>query len=87
MSKNKIERKSSKAETLALGKTNYILMIVSVVIIAIGFVLMIGGNNNDPNVFNPEVFSFRRITLAPMVSLFGFMFMIYAIMKKPESKE
>ena len=73
----------------ALGKQNYYLLAVGFVIIIIGFLLMIGGGTDDPNVFNEEeLFSFRRITLAPMVILFGFVFEIYAIMKKPkESKE
>ncbi|HOO85552.1 MAG TPA: DUF3098 domain-containing protein, partial [Prolixibacteraceae bacterium] len=57
------------------------------VAIVIGFLLMIGGGSDDPTVFNYEVFSFRRITLAPMLALFGFLFIIYAIMKKPKSKE
>lgn len=71
----------------ALTKQNYILIVIGFVIIMIGFVLMIGGKSEDPNVFNPEVFSFRRITLAPIVVLVGFIFEIYAIMKKPKIKE
>ena len=64
-------------------KENYRLLIAGVIIIVVGFILMIGGGSDDPDVFNPEIFSFRRITLAPMVALFGFIFIIYAIMKKP----
>ena len=45
---------------------------------------MAGGKSDDPNIFNPEVFSFRRITLAPIIVLFGFVFTIYAIMRKPK---
>ena len=57
-------------------------------IIVLGFILMIGGKSTDPNVFNEEeIFSFRRITLAPMVVLAGFIFEIWAIMKKPKSSE
>lgn len=67
-------------------RENYILLIIGFVIIVIGFALMIGGGSDDPNVFNPEIFSFRRITLAPVVVLFGFLFEIYAIMKKPSDK-
>jgi len=55
--------------------------------IMIGFLLMMGGKSDDPNVFNPEIFSFRRITLAPIVVLFGFVFEIWAIMKKPKTEE
>ena len=52
----------------------------------LGFILMIGGKSEDPSVFNEEeIFSFRRITLAPMVVLAGFIFEIWAIMKKPRS--
>ncbi|MBN1989682.1 MAG: DUF3098 domain-containing protein [Bacteroidales bacterium] len=67
----------------ALGKQNYKLLAIGFAIIVFGFVLMIGGGSDDPNVFSEEIFSFRRITLAPLVVLFGFVFEIYAIMKKP----
>lgn len=72
-------------EGFALGKENLKLMVIGLVIIVIGFLLMTGGKSNDPSVFNPEIFNFQRITLAPMVVLFGFMFEIYAIMKKTKS--
>lgn len=68
-----------------LGKENYKLMLVGLVIIIVGFILMIGGGSDDPNVFSEKIFSFRRITLAPMIVLFGFIFQIYAIMKKPKT--
>jgi len=69
----------------ALGKENYKLIIIGFVIIIFGFLLMIGGKSEDPNLFNAdEIFSFRRITLAPMVVLAGFIFEIWAIMKKPK---
>ena len=68
----------------ALGKENYKLMAIGFAIIVVGFILMAGGGSNDPNVFNPDIFSFRRITLAPIILLFGFAFEIYAIMKKPK---
>ncbi|MCT4647691.1 MAG: DUF3098 domain-containing protein [Carboxylicivirga sp.] len=70
----------------ALAKENYILLAIGFAIIILGFVLMIGGRSDDPTVFNEEIFSFRRITLAPIVVLFGFMFEIYAIMKKPKAE-
>lgn len=68
----------------ALGKDNYKLMAIGFAIIIIGFVLMAGGGSDDPNVFSEDIFSFRRITLAPIVLLIGFVFEIYAIMKKPK---
>jgi len=71
----------------ALTKENLKLLVVGFVIIVIGFILMTGGKSPDPNQFNPEIFSFRRITLAPVVVLFGFLFEIYAIMKKPKSEK
>ncbi len=80
------ENEVVKEQTFALGKENYKLMVIGLVIIIIGFLLMMGGRSEDPSVFNPEVFSFRRITLAPLVALAGFLFEIYAIMKKPKTK-
>jgi len=74
-------------DSFAIGKENLKLMVIGFVIIVIGFMLMTGGKSNDPSVFNPEIFSFRRITLAPMVVLFGFLFEIYAIMKRPKSEK
>lgn len=83
---NKMEKKYfDNMEGFALGKENLKLMLIGLAIIIVGFILMTGGKSNDPSVFNPEIFSFRRITLAPMVVLFGFLFEIYAIMKKPKS--
>lgn len=73
-----------KDEGFAFGKLNYKLLIIGFAIIVFGFILMAGGASDDPNVFNEEIFSFRRITLAPIVVLFGFAFEIYAIMRKPE---
>jgi membrane-bound ClpP family serine protease len=69
----------------ALGKENLKLLAIGFVLIIIGFLLMLGGKTNDPNIFNKEIFSFRRITLSTIVILFGFLFEIYAIMKIPKS--
>jgi len=76
-------------ENFALPKENYKYLLIGFIIIIIGFALMIGGKSEDPNVFNEkEIFSFRRITLAPIVVLAGFIFEIWAIMRKPkETKE
>jgi hypothetical protein len=69
----------------ALGKENYKLLIIGFIFIIIGFLLMVGGKSDDPNVFNEkEIFSFRRITLAPIIVLAGFIIEIWAIMKKPK---
>jgi hypothetical protein len=86
MKKRKVVKDIPTVEPgFALGKENYKLMAIGFGIIVIGFILMIGGGSDDPNVFNPEIFSFRRITLAPLILLFGFLFEIYAIMKKPKN--
>ncbi len=84
MSKKKTD---SQKPDFPFSRENYILLIIGLIIIIIGFTLMIGGGSDDPNVFNPEIFSFRRITLAPLIVLFGFLFQIYAIMKKPSGKK
>lgn len=68
----------------AFGKENYILMVVGVVLIVLGFILMTGGGSKDPNVFNEEMFDFRRITLSPILILIGFGIEIVAIMKRPK---
>jgi hypothetical protein len=65
------------------SKKNYYLLIAGSLLIATGYVLMAGGGSDDPNVFNPDIFSFRRITLAPMVCLSGFVTIIFAIMWRP----
>ncbi|MEG0500025.1 MAG: DUF3098 domain-containing protein [Rikenellaceae bacterium] len=67
---------------MPLGKKNYIYMIISFLIVIIGFMLMSGGGSSDPNEFNADaLFSFRRITLSVIVTLVGFGAMIYSIMK------
>ncbi len=71
----------------ALGKHNYKLLAIGFGIIIIGFLLMLGGKTDDPSVFNEKIFSFRRITLAPIIVLIGFVFEIWAIMKKPDKSE
>jgi fumarate reductase subunit D len=82
--KNMNSENQTQKTGFALGKENYKLLIIGMVIILLGFILMIGGASDDPNVFNEDVFSFRRITLAPIVVLGGFIFEIWAIMKKPK---
>jgi membrane-bound ClpP family serine protease len=85
--KDKSNIPSSESKGFAFTRKNYQLLLIGLVIILIGFLLMIGGGSKDPNVFNPEIFSFRRITLAPIVVFVGFMFEIYAIMYKPKSSK
>ena len=81
--------KNDKKEKLnfALGRENYKLLAIGFAIIIIGFLLMLGGKSENPNEFSEDIFSFRRITLAPIVVLAGFIFEIWAIMKKPKEEE
>ncbi|HNW76265.1 MAG TPA: DUF3098 domain-containing protein [Bacteroidales bacterium] len=74
-----------KHADFAFGKENYRLMLIGLAFIGLGFLLMIGGGSSDPNQFNPEIFSFRRITLSPILILAGFVIEIFAIMKKPKN--
>lgn len=68
--------------TMPLTMRNYILLIVGVVAIVLGFVLMSGGGAATPEEFHYEIFSWRRITLAPILVIAGFAFEIYAILKR-----
>jgi len=70
----------NKKKQLLFGKRNYRLLLLSMAIIAFGFIIMSGGGSDDPNVFNPEIFNFRRIRLAPTIVLLGFGMAIYAIL-------
>ena len=59
-------------------------MFIGIAIIAVGFLLMSGGGSDDPNVFNDEIYNFRRIRLAPSLVIIGFVVEVYAILTKPE---
>lgn len=67
-------------------KKNYIVMGIGLAVIALGFILMAGGGSDDPNVFNPEIYNFRRIRLAPTLVLIGFGIEVYAILLNPRKK-
>lgn len=69
----------TKKPSFLFEKQNYLLMLCGIVVIGIGFLLMSGGNSTDPNVFNYEVFNFRRIRLAPTVIFVGFAVCIFSI--------
>lgn len=74
---------ASREETVLFTKDNYKWMLIGAVVLTLGFFLMSGGKSPDPNVFNDAViYSFRRITLAPILIVGGFIIEIYAIMKK-----
>ena len=85
LQKNKM---SNSEDNLPMPKGNYLFFILGIVLVLVGYLLMIGGGSDDPNTFNEqELFSFRRITLAPIVCLLGFGVIIYGIMKKPKQKK
>ncbi len=71
---------------LAFDRINYILLVVGMVVVVIGFILMSGSGSTE-SAYNPEIFSARRIKVAPLVCLIGFVSMIYAVMRKPKDKE
>lgn len=79
------DKKQQKAQgEFLFGKRNYIIMLIGLVIIALGFILMAGGGSEDPNVFNEEIYNFRRIRLAPTLVIIGFIIEIYAILANPK---
>lgn len=78
------KRKEDSKDTFIFGKKNYKFMLIGLSCIALGFILMSGGGSDDPNVFNPEIFSWRRIRLAPTLVLLGFGFQVYAILLDPD---
>ena len=80
------KQKEASKPTFIFGKKNYKFMFIGLACIALGFILISGGGSDDPNVFNPEIFSFRRIRLAPMLVLLGFGIEIYAILLNPNKK-
>ncbi len=78
-------KKENKETTkpFLFAKRNYKIMLVGIIVIAIGFILMSGGGSDDPNVFNEEIYSKRRIRLAPALVLLGLGIQVYAIFAKP----
>lgn len=72
---------NSKSD-FVFGKENYLIMLAGIAFIITGFVLMAGGGSEDRNVFSPEIFSTRRIVIAPIVVLIGFAIEFYAIFRK-----
>ncbi|GAB5556978.1 MAG: hypothetical protein SchgKO_11910 [Schleiferiaceae bacterium] len=69
------------------GKKNYTFLIGGLILIGLGLILMMGGGSDDPNVFNPEIFSPQRIVVAPTLILLGLVVEIYAIMVKDKSEK
>ena len=80
-----MKNKNSK-KTFVFQRKNYIFMIIGLLFIALGFILMSGGASDDPNVFNPEIYNFRRIRLAPTLVLIGFAIQVFAILTSSTNK-
>lgn len=75
-----------KGFQFAFGTINYILMGVGILILALGYILLAGGGSDDPNVFNPAMFDNRRLYVAPILIVLGFVVEIVAIMFKSKKK-
>ena len=73
-------------QKFAFDKTNFILLAVGMVVVILGFLLMTGPSSTE-SAFEPDIFSVRRIKVAPVVCFQGFIFMIYAVLRKPKIKE
>ena len=69
-----------KPKSFLFGKRNYQILFVAFALVTLGYILMAGGGSDDPNILNPEIFNFRRFSLAPTLVIFGFGIAIYAIL-------
>jgi len=88
MSKNKKASNSPKPKgDFIFQKKNYTFMFIGIGLITLGFILMSGGGSSDPNVFNPDIYNFRRIRLAPTLVLLGLGIEVYAILLNPAKKK
>ena len=76
--------KNTPPSEFLFGKKNYIIMLIGLVVIALGFILMAGGGSDDPNVFNEDIYNWRRIRLAPTLVIIGLGIEIYAILANPK---
>ena len=85
--KNKNTFEQEDMKQMPFGRDNYILVLIGLAFLLVGFLLMIGGGSDDPDVFNEAIFNFRRLTLAPILVLIGFGIQIYAIMKKNKNNK
>ena len=85
--KNKNTLQQRPQPEFIFQRKNYILMFIGLGFIALGYILMAGGGSDDPNVFNPEIFNFRRIRLAPTLVLIGLGIEIYAILANPHKNK
>ncbi len=77
------KQNNDQKQQFLFGNKNYIFMLIGIVCIALGFIFMAGGGSDDPTVFNKEIYSFRRIRLAPTLVIIGLGIEIYAILLNP----
>ncbi len=94
MNKNRTSKKENdsmaeyvRSAPFSFNKANYKFLLIGLALNILGYILMIGGANEDPNVFDGEMFSTTRITIAPMFIVAGFGIIIYSIMKKPKADQ
>jgi hypothetical protein len=85
--KRKDIKQEAKKNYFVFERKNYKFMLIGIAFIALGFILMTGGGSNDPTVFNPDIYSWRRIRLAPALILIGFGIEVYAILLNPHKKK
>lgn len=81
---SKKQQPTNHKEYFIFEKKNYQFMFIGLAVIALGFILMAGGGSEDPNTFNPDIYSFQRIRLAPTLVLLGFAIEVYAILLNPK---
>ena len=84
--KKETVEKVEDQKVMPFGKQNYIIVLICIALLALGFILMIGGGSNDPDVFNEKMFDFQRITLSTILVLAGFVVEIVAIFWKGKNK-
>ena len=82
----KKEEKEMEKKEFAFDRMNYILLAIGMAVVIIGFLLMSGSGSTD-TAYNPDIFSARRIKVAPVVCLIGFVSMVYAVVRRPKDKE
>ncbi|EDM43652.1 hypothetical protein SCB49_08678 [unidentified eubacterium SCB49] len=80
-------KEEQQKQYFVFQRKNYKFMLIGIAFITLGFILMAGGGSDDPNVFNPEIYNWRRIRLAPALILIGFGIEVYAILLNPNKEE
>ncbi|MFC4267737.1 DUF3098 domain-containing protein [Polaribacter marinivivus] len=79
-----MNKNTQEQPTFLFGKKNYIIMLIGIFFIAIGFIFMVGGGSDNPEVFNEEIYNWQRIRLAPTLVIIGLAIEIYAILADPK---